>query len=103
MFYNDFGDFLNNPPSFGSNSVFQKTSFLVFRTFRELRDSKKGKAKEHGSEFSRRTQWAENEDQKPNQLETRGPHAVRFPGRVRTPLFPLVAPMPSVFVSVASP
>ena len=22
MFYNDFGDFLNNPPSFGSNSVF---------------------------------------------------------------------------------
>ena len=75
MFYNDFGDFLNNPPSFGSNSVFQKTSFLVFRTFRELRDSKKGKAKEHGSEFSRRTQWAQNEGQKPNQLEMRGPHA----------------------------
>jgi hypothetical protein len=24
MFYNDFEDFLNNPPSFGSNSVFQK-------------------------------------------------------------------------------
>ena len=54
---------------------FQKTSFLVFQTFRELRDSKKGKAKEHGSEFSRRTQWAQNEGQKPNQLEMRGPHA----------------------------
>jgi hypothetical protein len=35
MFYNDFGDFLNNPPSFGSNSVFQKNVFLVFWTFRE--------------------------------------------------------------------
>ena len=81
---------------------FQKTSFLVFQTFRELRDSKKGKAKEHGSEFSRRTQWAENEDQKPNQLGNRWSHAARFPGRVRHLLFPLVAPMPSVFVSVAS-
>ena len=54
---------------------FQKTSFLVFQTFRELRDSKKGKAKEHSSEFSRRTQWAQNEGQKPNQLEMRGAHA----------------------------
>ena len=75
----------------------QKTFFLVFWTFRELRDSKKGKVREHGSEFSRRMQCAENEDQKPNQLGNRGPHVVRFPGRVRTPLFPLVAPMPSVF------
>ena len=96
------GIFLNNSPSFGPNSVFQKTSFLLFQTFRELRDSKKDKVREHASEFSRRTQWAQNEGQKPNQLETRGPHAVRFPGHVRTPLFPLVAPMPSVFISVAS-
>jgi hypothetical protein len=30
MFYNDFGDFLNNPPSFGSNSVFlEKCLFSV--------------------------------------------------------------------------
>jgi hypothetical protein len=28
MFYNDFGDFLNNPPSFGSNFVFQKNIFF---------------------------------------------------------------------------
>ena len=63
------------PYLFGINPVFQKTCFLVFRTFRELRDFKKGKAKEHGSEFTRRTQWAENEDQKPNMMEIRGSHA----------------------------
>jgi hypothetical protein len=69
MSYNDFGDFLNNPPSLGSNSVFQKNIFfLEFWTFRELRDSKKGKVKEHGSEFSRRTLWAKDEDQEPNKL-----------------------------------
>jgi hypothetical protein len=28
MFYNDFRDFLNNPSSFGSNSVFQKNVFF---------------------------------------------------------------------------
>jgi hypothetical protein len=28
MFYNDFGDFLNNPPSFGSKSVFQINVFF---------------------------------------------------------------------------
>ena len=33
MFYNDFGDFLNNPPSFGSNSVFQKPSFFSVLDF----------------------------------------------------------------------
>ena len=103
MFYNDFGDFLNNPPSFGSNPVFQKTSFSVFWTLRELRDTKKGKVKEHGSEFSRRTPWAKAEDQKPNQLRTRGSHAATGPGHMGPPIFCLVAPAPSVFVSVASP
>ena len=63
------------PYLFGINPVFQKTSFLVFQTFRDLRDSKKGKAKEHGSEFSRRTQWAQIEDQNPSRLEDRGSHA----------------------------
>ena len=72
----------------------QKTSFLVFWTFRELRDSKKGKVKEHGSEFSRWTQWAENEDQKPNQLGNRGPHAAKTLGRVGPPILPLGAPLP---------
>jgi hypothetical protein len=33
MFYNDFGDFLNNPPSFGSNSVFQKNVFFSVLDF----------------------------------------------------------------------
>jgi hypothetical protein len=28
MFYNDFRDFLKNPPSFGSNSIFQKNIFF---------------------------------------------------------------------------
>ena len=76
---------------------FQKTSFLVFQTFRELRDSKKGKVKEHGSEFSRRTQWDQIEDQKPNRLEDRGSHAAKTLGRVGPPLFPLEAPLPSIF------
>jgi hypothetical protein len=62
MFYNDFRDFINNPPSFGSNSIFQKNVFLEFWTFRELRDSKKGKAKEHGSDFLRRTLWSKDGD-----------------------------------------
>ena len=74
----------------------QKTSFLVFWTFRELRDSKKGKVREHRSEFSRRTQWAENKDQKPNQLGDRGPHAASEPGRVGPPLLGLVTPPPSL-------
>ena len=75
MFYNDFGNTSEFSHLFGINPVFQKTSFLVFQTFRELRDSKKGKVREHASEFLRRTQWAQNEGQKPNQLEMRGPHA----------------------------
>ena len=33
MFYNDFGDFLNNPPSFGSNSVFQKSCLFSVLDF----------------------------------------------------------------------
>jgi hypothetical protein len=51
----------------------EKMYFLVFWTFRELRDSKKGKVKEHGSEFSRRTLWAKDEDQDPNRLQTGTP------------------------------
>ena len=80
---------------------FQKTSFLVFQTFRELRDSKKGKVREHGSEFSRRTQWDKIEDQEPDQLGDRGSHAAPVPGRVRSPSFALVAPMPWIFVPLA--
>ena len=53
---NDFGDFLNNPLSFGSNSVWQKCIFLVFLTFQELQDSEKGKVRGHGSQISRRIQ-----------------------------------------------
>ena len=85
------------PYLFGINPVFQKTSFLVFQTFRELRESKKGKVREHASEFSRRTQWAQNEGQKPNQMEMRGPHAAPVPGRVGPPLLGLEAPPPSIF------
>ena len=70
----------------------------MFQTFRELRDSKKGKAKEHGSEFLRRRPWAKVEGQKANQVEKGTLHAARFPGRVRDPLFAPVAPMPSIFL-----
>ena len=99
MFYNDFGVY--NPPSFGSNSVFQKPSLLVFRTFRELRDSKKGKVKEHGSEFLRRMQWAEIEDQEPNQLGDGGSTVAPVLGCVGPPRFALVAPMPSIIIPLA--
>jgi hypothetical protein len=33
MFYKDFGDFLNNPPTFGSNFVFQKNVFFSVLDF----------------------------------------------------------------------
>jgi hypothetical protein len=35
MFYNDFGDFLTNPPSFASKSVFQKIVFFSVLDFPE--------------------------------------------------------------------
>jgi hypothetical protein len=53
MFYIDFGDFLNNPLSSGSNSIWQKDLLLVFLTFQELHDSKKDKLRGHTSEISR--------------------------------------------------
>ena len=102
MFYNDFGDFLNNPPLLVLTLFSRNRVFLVFWTFRELRDSKKGKVKEHGSEFSRKTSWAKIEDQEPNQQGDGGSAAASIQGRVGPPRFTLVAPMPSVFVSVAS-
>ena len=43
MFYNDFGDFLNNRPSFGSNSVFQKPSLFSVLDFPEALGLQKGK------------------------------------------------------------
>ena len=73
MFYNDFGDFLNNPPSFGSNSVFQKTSFLVFRAFRELRDSKKVQAKEHVQNFRDERNGLKMKTRSPTSWKLEGP------------------------------
>jgi hypothetical protein len=75
-------------------------SFLVFLTFRELRGSKKGKVKEHGSEFLTQTLSAKDEDQEPNMLQMGSPHAVRFPGQGACS--PLVALMPSIFIFLAS-
>jgi hypothetical protein len=51
----DLGDFPNNPLSFGFNSLWQKMIFVAFLTFQELRDSKKGKVREHGLEILRQT------------------------------------------------
>jgi hypothetical protein len=45
MFYNDFGDFLNNPPSFGSNSVFQKNVFFRVFDFPRASGLQKGQGK----------------------------------------------------------
>ena len=43
MFYNDFGDFLNNPPSFGSNSVFPENVFFRVSDFSGALGLQKGK------------------------------------------------------------
>jgi hypothetical protein len=59
MFYDVLGDFLNNPLSSSSNSIWQKHLFLVFLTLQELRDSKKGKVRDHASKIWRRTNWDE--------------------------------------------
>jgi hypothetical protein len=42
MFYNDFGDFLNNPPSFGSNFIFQKNIFFRVLDFTGASGLQKG-------------------------------------------------------------
>jgi hypothetical protein len=55
MFFIDIGDFPINPLFFGFNSLWQKMLFLAFLTLQELRDSEKGKVREHGLEILRRT------------------------------------------------
>jgi hypothetical protein len=45
MFYDDFRDFLNNPPSFGSNSVFQKNVFLRVLDFPGASGLQKGQGR----------------------------------------------------------
>jgi hypothetical protein len=42
MFCNDFGDFLNNPPSFGSNFIFQKNIFFRVLDFTGASGLQKG-------------------------------------------------------------
>jgi hypothetical protein len=42
MFYNNFGDFLKNPRSFGSNSVFQKNVFFSVLDFLRALGLQKG-------------------------------------------------------------
>jgi hypothetical protein len=42
MLYNDFGDFLNNPPSFGSNSIFQKNGIFSVLDFSGASGLQKG-------------------------------------------------------------
>ena len=64
--------FLNNPLSSGFNSGRQKTFFLVFWTFQELRDSELSKLKAHVSEILRRRKWAKVGHQEVNKLESRG-------------------------------
>jgi hypothetical protein len=49
----DFGDFPINPLLFGFNCIWQY--FFAFLTFQELRDSEKGKVKEHGLQILRQT------------------------------------------------
>jgi hypothetical protein len=51
----DFRAFPTNPLLFGLTLFGRKHLFLAFLTFQKLRDSEKGKVKEHGLEISRRT------------------------------------------------
>ena len=66
------------PYLFGINPVFQKTSFLVFQTFRELRDSKRARSKSTVQNF-----WDERNGLK---LKTRSPTGWKIEGPTRPPL-----------------
>jgi hypothetical protein len=53
----DFRDFLINP-LFLDLAIFDRKCFFSILTFQELRDSEKGKVKDHGLEILRQTFWA---------------------------------------------
>jgi hypothetical protein len=69
----------------------------VFSTFQELRDSKKGKVREHGLEFFRRTKWDKVGHQEANRPQMRPAGAVSQPGRATSTRLRLEPPMSSVF------
>jgi hypothetical protein len=80
MFCIHLGYLSNNPFSSGFNSLWQKTLFLAFLTFQELRDSKKGKFREHGLEILRRTSWTKVFHKHVNRLKMRTCGVVSHPG-----------------------
>ena len=76
-----FGTFLQSPLHWYLISGRQENLLLVFWTLQELRDSEKGKLKEHVSEISRRIQQAEEGDQEPNRLREIGGGVAPYLGR----------------------
>jgi hypothetical protein len=61
----------------------------MFLTFQDLRDTKKGKVKEHGLEISRRTKWDKVGRLVVNELQTRPGGAISPVDRATQALFRL--------------
>jgi hypothetical protein len=76
-----FQGFSKQSPSFGFNSLCQKTFFFCIFDFSAATGLKKGKVREHGLKISRRTIWDEVGHQEINVLTMRWAGAVRLPDR----------------------
>jgi hypothetical protein len=70
-------------------SRWQKNLLLVFWTFQELHDSKKGKVRDHGSQILIHIQQAKVEHQEIKEEEMGSYHAAQKSGRVVQALFAL--------------
>jgi hypothetical protein len=93
----DFGDFPNNPLSLGFNTLCHKSFFLAFLTFQELRDSKKGKVREHGLEILRQIKWDKMGHQEVNGMHMRPGGVVSLPVHATSTRLRSVPLMSSVF------
>jgi hypothetical protein len=67
-----YGVFFQNLFALLFNFGRQKNLLLVYLTFRDPWDSKKGKVKKHGLEILRPIQWAKIGLEGPNMLQMRG-------------------------------
>ena len=98
MFYNDLGDFLNNPPSFGSNPVFPENILFSVSDFPGASGLQKGQGQRARFRIFETKTMGQSRGPKGQPGGKGTLHAARFPGRVRDPLFAPVAPMPSIFL-----
>jgi hypothetical protein len=84
-------------PHFGFNSSSGNPLMLVFLTFQELPDSKKGKVREHSLKILRQTKWAKVGHQEINGLQTEPGGTAGPVDRATRALLCLERPMQSIF------